>query len=113
LWNRNISFGADYDIVVPETAPVEVRNRFGQVSTEGLHAGAVIINANGRVSLSSGRGRQRIENRFGEVEVRSNDGDVTVRNANGRVVATDIRGTLKISDGFGEVRSVMPRVVRR
>jgi DUF4097 and DUF4098 domain-containing protein YvlB len=104
FWNRNISFGADYDIVVPETAPVEVHNRFGWVSGEGLHTGAVVINANGQVNLTGGRGRQRIENRFGEVEVRGNDGDVTVRNANGGVVASDITGTLEISDRFGEVR---------
>lgn len=104
LGNRNVSFSADYDIVVPETAPVEVQNRFGGVSTEGLHAGAVIVNANGRVSFRGGRGRQRIENRFGDVEVRGNDGDVTVRNANGRVGASDITGTLDISNRFGEVR---------
>jgi DUF4097 and DUF4098 domain-containing protein YvlB len=104
LENRNVSFSADYDIVVPETAPVEVGNRFGGVSVAGLHAGAVIINNNGRVSFSGGRGRQRIENRFGDVQVSGNDGDVTVRNANGRVAASDITGMLDISDRFGEVR---------
>jgi DUF4097 and DUF4098 domain-containing protein YvlB len=104
LSNMNISFGADYDIVVPETSPVEVHNRFGWVSAEGLPTGSVIINANGRVRFRGGRGRQRIENRFGEVEVQGNDGDVTVRNANGRVTASDITGTLEISDRFGEVR---------
>lgn len=103
-WRGNMSYSVVYDIVVPETAPLEVRNRFGGVIVENLHAGATIINNNGRVNLSAGRGSQRIENSFGDVEVRSNDGDVTIRNGNGRVTVSDIRGAIDLANRFGDIR---------
>ncbi len=101
---RNLSFGVDYDITLPETAPLDARNRFGSVSVANLHAPGSINNANGRVSLSGGKGRQEIENAFGEVEVRTNDGDLSVRNGNGMVTASDVTGTVDIANRFGGVR---------
>lgn len=103
-WRGNISYSVDYEITLPETAPVEIRNRFGDVSVSDVHAGAIINNSNGRVTFSSGRGTERIDNSFGDVEVRSNDGDVTIRNGNGRVTAGDIRGTVDITNRFGDIR---------
>ena len=100
----NLSFGADYDIVMPENAPLDVRNRFGSVSVANLQAASGINNANGRVTFSGGRGRQRIENSFGDVDVRGNDGEVTVRNTNGNVAASDISGAVDITNRFGATR---------
>jgi len=82
---RNLSYSVSLDIVMPETVPLELRNRFGAVSVQDLRAAAEINNGNGRVSFLNGRGRQRIDNSFGAVEVRTNDGDVTIVNANGTV----------------------------
>jgi len=101
---HNLSYSVSYDIAIPETAPLEVRNRFGAVSVSNLHAAATINNGNGRVVFSKGRGQQRIENTFGSVEVAGNDGDVTVVNTNGPVTASDITGALNIRNHFGEVR---------
>ena len=104
-WNsRNLSYGVHYDITMPETAPLELRNRFGAVSVANLHAPGVIRNNNGSVTLSGSRGRQEIENSFGDVEARTIDGDLTVRNGNGGVTASDITGTLDITNRFGQVR---------
>ena len=102
--HRNLGFQVDYDITMPDTSPLDVRNRFGSVSVVNVHAPGSINNANGRVSLSGGKGRQEIEDAFGEVEVRGNDGDVSVRNGNSVVTATDITGTVDISNRFGAVR---------
>ena len=104
-WRGNISYSVDYDVIVPETAPVEIRNRFGAVSVDNLHAGAIIINNNGQVNLSGGRGSQRIENSFGDVDVRSNDGDLTIRNGNGSVTVNDIRGAVDLANRFGDTRT--------
>ena len=101
---RNISFSVDYDILMPETAPLDLRNRFGAVSVVNLHAPATISSGNGSVYFSGGRGRQEIENSFGDVEVRTNDGDLVVRNGNGAVTAADITGSVEITDRFGKVR---------
>jgi hypothetical protein len=101
---RNLSYSVSLDITMPETAPLELRNRFGSVTVQNLHAAAKIDNDNGRVSFLNGRGRQRIDNSFGDVEVRTNEGDVTVVNTNGMVTASDITGTLEVGNGFGDVR---------
>jgi hypothetical protein len=103
-WPRNMSYSANLEIQMPETAPLELRNRFGNVTVQKLHAPATINNGNGNVVLMQGSGRQRVENSFGNVEVVTNEGDVTVVNGNGWVRASDISGAAEITNRFGEVR---------
>jgi hypothetical protein len=101
----NLSFGVDFDIIMPETAPLDLRNRFGAVTVSGLKAAAEINNANGRVSLLGGRGQQRINNSFGEVEVRNIEGDAVIVNGNGAVTAVDVSGSLDITNRFGRIQA--------
>jgi hypothetical protein len=103
-WGRNLSHSANLEIQMPETAPLELRNRFGNVTVQKLRAAATINNGNGSVVLTQGTGRQRVENSFGNVEVITNDGDVTVVNGNGWVRASDISGAAEITNRFGDVR---------
>lgn len=102
--SRNLSYSVNYEILVPEATPLEVRNRFGSVTVTNLRAPGAIFNNNGPVYLSGGRGRLQIENSFGSVEVRTNDGDLTVRNGNGTVTASDVSGIVDITNRFGNVR---------
>ena len=68
-WSRrNLGYSVNLDIAMPETAPLDVRNRFGNVTVQNLHAAGSVNNANGNVVVT-GRGRQRVENAFGNVEV--------------------------------------------
>ena len=99
----NTGFRVDYDLDIPEAAPLEVRNRFGAVSLIGPHSASTIVNGNGNVTLSMGHGRQQIENSFGNVDVRGNEGEVIIRNTNGGVTAEDVSGTLDIADRFGKI----------
>jgi len=103
-WPRNMSYSANLEIQMPETAPLELRNRFGSVTVQKLRAPATINNGNGNVVLMQGSGRQRVENSFGNVEVITNEGDVTVVNGNGFVRASDITGSAEVTNRFGEVR---------
>ena len=48
--NRDVSYSVDYDIVIPETAPLDLRNRFGTVTVTNLHAPGTISGGNGRSS---------------------------------------------------------------
>lgn len=102
--NNNLSFSVDYDIAMPAISPLDVRNRFGSVTVANLQAVAIINNANGRVTLSGGKGTQRVENSFGNVEVRTNAGDVTIRNGNGNVTASDVTGAVDVTNRFGATR---------
>ena len=99
----HVSFCVDYEITMPESSPLEVRSRFGDVSVEGLKAAADVRNANGKVSLRDGRGAQRLENAFGPIDVVGVSGDVTMTNANGPVSAADIDGALEVRNRFGPV----------
>jgi DUF4097 and DUF4098 domain-containing protein YvlB len=103
---RNISWAVNYDITMPETAPLELRSQFGAVTVTDLHAPSTIVNSNGKTSFSGGRGKQRFENSFGDVEVMGDDGDVTVVNSNGRVTTRDITGALDVRDNFGDINIV-------
>lgn len=102
---HNLSYAIDYDITMPETALLDLRNRFGAIDVSNLHASATISSGNGTVAFLNGRGRQRIENSFGMVEVRKNDGDVVIHNSNGPTIAADITGAVEITNQFGEIRA--------
>ena len=104
FWRRSLSYSASLEIQMPETAPLELRNRFGNVTVQKLRAAATINNANGNVLVTQGSGRQRVENSFGNVEVIGNDGDVTVVNTNGWVRASEIGGSAEVTNRFGDVR---------
>ena len=101
---NNVSYDVDYEITMPENAPLDVRNRFGSVSVSNLHATANIHNSNGPVTFTGGRGQQRVENSFGNVDVRANDGDFIVVNNNGNVAVNDVTGKADIRNRFGEIR---------
>ena len=108
---RNISYSVDYEITMPDSAELSVRNRFGDVEVEKLKASADVVNTNGKVVFRSGKGRQRLENAFGSVELISNAGDATIVNSNGPVTASDIEGDLDIRSRFGKV--LVTRVGKR
>jgi len=102
---RNLSYSANLEIQMPETAPLELRNRFGHVAVHKLRAPAAINNSNGNVLFMQTAGRHRIENSFGNVEVINNDGDLTIVNGNGWVRASEITGAADITNRFGEIRA--------
>jgi hypothetical protein len=103
--NRDLSFSVDFDLLVPERMPLNLRNRFGDVNVSGMKGGGSIVNASGRVTASDGSGRYYIENRFGHVEAMRLSGDVTIRGANGPVSANNITGIVSISNTFGNVNT--------
>ena len=103
-WLHSFSWSVDIDIAMPDTAPLDLRNQFGPVSVTDLHAPANIVDSNGKVSFTGGRGRQRVETSFGDIEVARNDGDVAIVNSNGRVIASGVTGALDVRNNFGEVK---------
>jgi DUF4097 and DUF4098 domain-containing protein YvlB len=107
--HRDVSFSVDYDLLVPERLPLNLRNRFGDVAVAGMKSGGSIVNASGRVTAIDGSGRYDIENRFGSVEAVRLSGDVTIRGANGPVSANTITGMVTISNQFGDVNAATIR----
>ena len=105
LGGGHVSYAVDYTIVMPEAAPLTLRNRFGNVAVENLKAAGDIVNSNGKVSFRGGGGAQRLENSFGSIEVTGNDGDAVIVNSNGLVTVTDVTGELDVRNRFAGRRS--------
>jgi hypothetical protein len=101
---RDLSYAVDYDIAMPDTAPLDLRNRYGSADVSDLHSSATIASSYGSVSFLNGRGPQHIENTFGMVEVRKNEGDVTINNSGSPTIAADVTGAIEITNRYGEVR---------
>ena len=100
---RNLGFSASYELVVPESAPLDVRNRFGSTTIVGSKGGATVVNTHGSLRFSDGRGVVRLEDAFGSVEAARVQGDVTVVDQNGSVTVSDVSGAVDIRDRFGRV----------
>ncbi len=101
--SRNISYSVHYDITIPETAPLQVRNSFGGVSVTGLKANADITTSHGGIEFRDGRGAQRLEDSFAGIKVNNNAGDVTIEGSNGPVDVSDIAGAATVRDRFASV----------
>jgi hypothetical protein len=103
MHTRNTSFSVQYDITMPESAPLEIRNSFGPVHVSGLKAAATINDSYGEVTFNDGKGVQHITNAFGRVEAKNNHGDVFVESSYGAVNAGDIDGALEVRNRFAAV----------
>ena len=100
---HNVSYSVNYDITMPESAPLELRNEFGQVVLSGCKGGSRVVNGHGALHLRDGAGTHNLQNTFGAVEVSGNNGDLTVNNGNGEVTVTDVTGSVDAKNRFGKV----------
>ncbi len=100
---RNISYSVRYEVTIPETAPLEVRNSFGAVSVTGVKANCDVTTSHGDLEFRDGRGTQRLENSFAGIKLATNVGDVTIEGSNGPIDAADVTGALSVRDRFANV----------
>jgi hypothetical protein len=103
LFGRNISYSVSYDILMPESSPLEVRNSFGAVSVSDLKAPGEIVTSHGKLDLHNGRGNQRLENSFSNVTVSGIAGELVLIDTNGNVDVSDVTGGIDVRDRFGKV----------
>lgn len=99
----NVSYSVNFDIFYPESAPLVVRNEFGDVRLSDCKGGSRVVNGHGALVFKNGKGNQRLENSFGAVDVVGNEGDVTVSNGNGAITVSDVSGRVNVTDRFGRV----------
>ncbi len=99
----HISYAVDFDIVVPETMPITARDKFGDVTIDGVKADTTVSNANGKVAVHDGKGTSRIDTSFGAIELLRQAGPADVTGANGSIVVTDIGGPATIRNRFGSI----------
>ena len=100
---KNRSYSVSYDITYPETAPLNIRNEFGDVRVSESKGGSRIVSGHGALVLKNGKGSQQLDNSFGPVEVSGNDGDVAISNGNGAITVSDVTGRVNVKDRFGRI----------
>jgi hypothetical protein len=100
---KNTSYSVNFDITYPESAPLEIRNEFGEVRVSECKGGARIVNGHGALTLRNGKGIQSLENSFGGVVVAGNEGDVAVSNGNGDITISDVSGRVNVKNRFGRI----------
>lgn len=100
---HNTSYSVRYDVTIPESSPLEVRDSFGAVSVTGVRASSEINASYGKIEFRDGRGAQRFENSFGGLELENNVGDVTIQGNYGAVDVTGVTGALEVRNRFGKV----------
>lgn len=103
FWPKNISYTVRYEVTIPESSPLEVRNSFGAVSVTGVKASSDVVTSHGDLEWRDGRGTQHLETSFANVRVANNAGDVWVQGSNGAIEATDVAGSLNVRDRFAAV----------
>ena len=63
-FGRNVSYSVNFEILMPDSSPLALRNSFGAVSVNDLKASSEIATSHGRLEFRNGRGNQRLENSF-------------------------------------------------
>src|ERR1044071_1028430 len=101
--HNQLSFSIDYDVVVPDEAPLYVSNHFGDIHAAGIRATSEFVNRQGSLPLRDSGGRQRVENSFGSITVEHATGSVDATNTNGSIMATHIDGKFAATNRFGSV----------
>lgn len=100
---RNISYSASYDITIPASSPLILRNKFGSVDVDGIQARVEVYGGHGTLNFRNGRGDHYLENQFGAVDVRGNQGSVNIANNNGNVRVADVSAMTEIRNRFGSI----------
>ena len=100
---HNVSYCVRYEITIPETAPLSVRDSFGKVTVAGIKANSEILTSHGDLEFNDGRGVQRLEDSFANIRVEGNAGDVNVENTNGTVDVAGVKGAVLVRDRFANI----------
>ena len=100
---HNVSYSVNLDISLPENAPLDVRNEFGEVTLTDCKGGSKVLNGHGALRLRNGAGMHDLQNFFGAVDVTGNNGDLRINNGNGAVSVSDVTGSADIKNRFGKV----------
>ena len=102
-FGRNVSYSVNFEILMPDSSPLALRNSFGAVSVNDLKASSEIATSHGRLEFRNGRGNQRLENSFAPISVSGIAGELDLSDTNGDINIADVTGGIDVRDRFGKV----------
>lgn len=95
-----------YYIKVPKSMMVDVENKFGNVTIDGIDKDANILNSHGNVEARSLGGKLSVENSFGNVDTDKINENVIVNNKHGNINIDNIEGDLTLRNAFGNIEAM-------
>ena len=100
-WTRGLQ--TNLTVWVPKSMALNVSNRYGSVSLEGISGDHRVANEKGAVTVKNVEGNLRVENRYGVVKLSSITGDCHVENKYGPVEIESVGGKADIENAYGPV----------
>ena len=118
-----VNYDVKLTLAVPTGTPLEIDNRYGKVSIEGIRGSARVRNNSGDIELTGAKGTTYLESRYGGIVARDIDGPLEASSSSGAiqverasadailssqyadVTAVDIKGRLEAKTSSGAVRA--------
>ncbi|MCH9027166.1 MAG: DUF4097 family beta strand repeat protein [Proteobacteria bacterium] len=103
--SRNDALKVHVDLVirVPAGSRLQVKNRFGPIKGNGVHADLDLDTSSGAISIEKSRGSLRADTGSGRVSVTGYAGDIHADTGSGSVTITDVEGNVNADTGSGSV----------
>ena len=98
----------EYDVklsvTLPRSTPIEIENRYGDVTVEGVGGPARIVNNSGQIRFSDGVGEVELNGRYGPIHASDIDGRLRAETTSGEVVVNRVSGDATLASQYASVR---------
>jgi DUF4097 and DUF4098 domain-containing protein YvlB len=98
----------EYDVklsvTLPRTTPLEIENRYGDVTVAGIGGPARIVNNSGQIRFRDGVGEVKLNGRYGPIHASDVDGDLEAETTSGEVVVERVSGNATLASQYANVR---------
>jgi hypothetical protein len=91
-------------ITLPRSTPLEIENRYGDVTVEGVGGPARIVNNSGQIRFTDGAGDVELKGRYGPIHASDIDGVLRAETTSGEVVVDRVTGDATLATQYANVR---------
>lgn len=103
IGNERQRYKSNLTIRVPRRSAIDLNNKYGRVTVEGLEGAQSIVNKYGPATARSITGSVQLENGYGTVLVENASGDVTAMNSYASTTVRNIGGRATVSNKYGAI----------
>jgi DUF4097 and DUF4098 domain-containing protein YvlB len=90
-------------VTLPRSTPLDIENRYGEVTVEGVGGPARIVNNSGRIRLVDATGEVELNGRYGAIHASEIDGNLRAETTSGEVVVDRVSGDASLATQYANV----------
>jgi len=90
-------------VTLPRSTPLDIENRYGEVTVEGVGGPARIVNNSGRIRFVDGKGEVELNGRYGSIHARDIVGDLRAETTSGEIVVERVSGDATVATQYASV----------